>query len=112
MKASNIWEVPHKQFLELIQPSFSSIDEVEDMDAILARTHVIVITDHGLYWRLAKVEKTNIRFVQWPSDEPRDLLVQSQKELFMNYKKNPSKHQLPPNFHEDMVWSQEVLHLA
>ncbi|CAE7034963.1 GIP [Symbiodinium sp. CCMP2592] len=110
MKASNIWEIPHKQFLELIQPSFSSIDEAEDMDAILARTHVIVITDHGLYWRLAKVEKTNIRFVQWPSDEPRDLLVQSQKAIFVNYKKNPSKHQLPESFHEDMVWSQEVLH--
>ncbi|CAE7211791.1 unnamed protein product, partial [Symbiodinium sp. CCMP2456] len=110
MKISNIWEVPHKQFLELIQPSFSSIVEVEDMDAILARTHVILITDHGLYWRLAKVEKTNIRFVQWPADEPRDLLVQSQKEIFVNYKKNPTKYQLPPNFHEDMVWSQEVLH--
>ena len=110
MKTSNIWEISHKQFLELIQPSFSSIDEVEDMDAILARTHVIVITDHGLYWRLAKVKKANIRFVQWPSHEPHDLLVQSQKEIFVNYKKNPTKHQLLPNFHEDMVWSQEVLH--
>ena len=110
MKTSNIWEISHKQLLELIQPSFSSIDEVEDMDAILARTHVIVITDHGLYWRLAKVEKANIRFVQWPSHEPHDLLVQSQKEIFVNYKKNPTKHQLLPNFHEDMVWSQEVLH--
>ncbi|CAE7860288.1 unnamed protein product, partial [Symbiodinium necroappetens] len=109
MRASNIWEIKHKDFMKLIQPSFACIDEAEDMDAIIARTHIIVITDHGIYWRLAHPQHRTVPFVQWPENEPHDLLIPSQKDIFRSYKKDPFKHTPPPSFHADMVWSQEVL---
>ena len=40
----------------------------------------------------------------------KDLLAEDQVPIFKAYEKaNPTNHQLPPNFHEDSVWSQEVL---
>ena len=79
MRASNIWEIKHKDFMKLIQPSFACIDEAEDMDAIIARTHIIVITDHGIYWRLAHPQHRTVPFVQWPENEPHDLLSRRKK---------------------------------
>ena len=46
---------------------------------------------------------------RWPKDENKDLLAEDQVPIFKAYKANPTNHQLPPNFHEDSVWSQEVL---
>ena len=94
--------------MKLIQPSFACIDEAQDMDAIIARTHIIVITNHGIYWRLAQPQHRNVPFVQWPENEPHDLSP-TQKDIFRDYKKDPYKHALPPSFHADMVWSHEVL---
>ncbi|CAJ1377361.1 unnamed protein product [Effrenium voratum] len=82
MKAKKMWTIPHSDFMNLIQPSFSGVDDMEDMNAILARTHIIVITD---------------------------LLAPSQKPIFEAYKRDPHKHTLPPNFIEDSIWSQTLL---
>ena len=108
MKTSNIWDISHDDFVKLITPSFSAVDEVEDMDAIMARTHFIVITDNGIYYRVAATTKTSINFIPW-GNEPKDLLAQSQVEIFKAYKLNPHGHKLPPSYHEDCAWSQEVL---
>ena len=97
------------EFLDLIQPSFAAIDSKEDMDAILARTHVVLLGEHGVYWRVASIEKKEVNFEPWPKDENKDLLAEDQVPIFKAYKANPTNHQLPPNFHEDSVWSQEVL---
>ena len=97
------------EFLDLIQPSFAAIDSKEDMDAILARTHVVLLGEHGVYWRVASIEKKEVNFEPWPKDEKKDLLAEDQVPIFKAYKANPTNHQLPPNFHEDSVWSQEVL---
>ena len=48
------------EFLDLIQPSFAAIDSKEDMDAILARTHVVLLGEHGVYWRVASIEKKEV----------------------------------------------------
>ncbi|CAE7745996.1 unnamed protein product [Symbiodinium sp. CCMP2592] len=109
MQRSKISGIAHNSFLELIHPSFEGVDNMEDMAAIIARTHIIVITENGVYWRLAGAQKSNVKFEPWPPGEPIDILAPSQKPIFLAYKKNPSNHTLPPNFHEDMVWSQEVL---
>ena len=107
MKTSKIWEISHHNFVKLITPSFSAVDEVEDMDAIMARTHYIVITDNGMYYRVAATTKTSINFIPW-GNEPKDLLGQSQVEIFKAYKLNPHGHQLPPSYHEYCARSQEV----
>ena len=109
MKAKKMWTIPHSDFMNLIQPSFSGVDDMEDMNAILARTHIIVITENGVYWRVASTQHENVNFIEWPEDRPKDLLAPSQKPIFEAYKRDPHKHTLPPNFIEDSIWSQTLL---
>lgn len=101
--------VSHKNFLALISPSFAGVEDPEDMSAILARTHLIVLTDAAVYFRLANTDKGDVDFITWPINEPRDLLTPEQKLVFQEYKKNPDGHTLPQRFHEDAVWSQELI---
>ena len=109
MHKGNFWKIPYDKFLQLIQPSFSAVEDPEDMDAIMARTHLIVITDHGLYFRVANTSKDPVGFIRWEENAPKDLLSSTQTSVFKQYKMNPDKHQLPPSYHEDCLWSQEVL---
>ena len=101
--------VSHKDFLDLIGPSFAGVEDPEDMNAILARTHLIVLTETAVYWRLARTDKGDVDFIAWPANESRDLLAEDQKVIFEEYKRNPDGHCLPPRFHEDAVWSQELI---
>ncbi|CAE7554952.1 unnamed protein product, partial [Symbiodinium pilosum] len=105
MDASKFWEISHDEFLTLIAPSFTAVDDKEDMDAILARAHMIIITDSGVYYRVATTDKRPVTFIPW-GNEPKDLLAASQHEIFRAYKLNPHLHQLPPSYHEDSAWSQ------
>ena len=62
-----------------------------------------------VYWRLARTDKGDVDFIAWPANESRDLLAEDQKVIFQEYKRNPDGHCLPPRFHEDAVWSQELI---
>ena len=108
-KAGKINCIAHKDFLDLIAPSFDGVEDAEDLAAILARTHFVVLTEKGVYWRLAGTGKEDVPFTLWPENESKDLLVAAQKPIFKAYKKDPAAHTLPSNFHEDCVWSQELL---
>ena len=48
MSVSKIWQISYQNFKNLINPSFAGVEEKEDMDAIMARTHLIVITDNSI----------------------------------------------------------------
>ena len=109
MQKSKDWQVTAKDFMDLIQPSFAAIDSKDDMDAILARTHMILLTDHGVYWRVASTKKEPVNFLEWPENESCDLLAEDQQRIFQTYKADPANHKLPATYHEDMVWSVEVL---
>ena len=85
-----------------------AIDEDEDFDVILARTHIILLTDNGVYYRLASTSSKPVDFIPW-EDQPKDLLDQSQHAIYKAYKCDPTNHRLPPNFFADMAWSQEFL---
>lgn len=74
--------VSRKNFLDLISPSFAGVEGPEDMSAILARTHLIVLADPPVYFRLASADKGDVDFITWPSNEPRDLLTPEQKLVF------------------------------
>lgn len=108
MKTTKLWEISYSDFVKLIMPSFTAVDDEEDLDAILARTHLIVLTDNGIYHRVASTGKGSVDFIAWDT-EPKDLLAPSQHAIFKSYKMNPQGHQLPPSFHEDSAWSQEAL---
>ena len=98
MKSSKIFEINHESFIKLIKPSFEGIDDKEDMDAIIARTHLIVITSSGVYWRVAGNHKSNVKFVEWSDGEAMDILAPSQKPIFQAYKRDLHNHKLPAPF--------------
>ena len=109
MNATKVWHAGHDEFMKMIKPSFLAVDEEEDMDAILARTHLIVITDSGVYHRLASTSKDPVNFMPWDPNEPKDLVIASQHHIFKEYKMNPHIHKYPPSYYEDLAWSQEFL---
>ncbi|CAE8596347.1 unnamed protein product [Polarella glacialis] len=110
MKRTGVFEVTFANFMNLIQPSFAAIDDKEDMLAILARTHVILISDNGVYHRVAGTTQDPVKFIEWPTDAPKDILTVEYKPVFQKYKKDPFQHIYPDNFDEDSVWSQALLH--
>lgn len=59
----------YKDFLDLIAPSSGGVEDAEDMAAILARTHVIVLADKGVYWRLAGTDTDDVPFMSWPENQ-------------------------------------------
>ena len=109
MSASKLWQANHEKFLKLIKPSFRAVEDDEDMDAILARTHLIVITDSGLYYRLASTSKDPVSFIAWDPKEPKDLMDAAHQPIFRKYKMNPHLQEHPENYDEDLAWSQELL---
>ena len=79
------------------------------MDAIMSRTHTILLMDHGVFWRIASTAKDDITFIKWPENETLDILEPSQVPIFKEHTANPAQHKLPPTFHGDNIWSQGVL---
>ncbi|CAE7237241.1 unnamed protein product, partial [Symbiodinium sp. CCMP2456] len=108
MQQSKLFQITHAKFLEIIKPSFLAIDEDEDFDAILARTHIILLTDNGVYYRLASTPSKPVDVIPW-EHQRKDLLGQPQHAIYKTYKCGPTNHRLPPNFSADMAWSQEFL---
>ena len=102
-------EVSHADFLALLAPSFAGVEDAQDMAAILPRTHLIVLTDSGVYYRVASTQEQAVQFLTWPDSTDRDLLAASYRPVFHAYKKNPSMQTLPESFHADSAWSQELL---
>ena len=84
------------------------MEDAEDIAAILARTHLIVLTGKGVYWRLAGTATDDVPFNSCVN-QSKDLLVDAQKPIVKAYKKDPDAHRLPSNFHENFVWSHELL---
>ena len=73
-------------------------------------THIIVITEIGIYRRLASYRKNDVKLISWQQDEPKDLLAPGQKPIFQAYKDDPQRHSPSESFQQDMIWSLEVLH--
>ena len=66
MEATRTWYIEHKDFLDMVAPSFSGVEDSEDMAAILARTHIIVLTDNGAYYCVASTERLKVQCIPWP----------------------------------------------
>ena len=104
------WQVTAKDLMDLIQPSFATIDSKDGMGAIFARTHMILLTDHRVYWRGSSTKnKQLVNFIEQPEFESCDLLAEDQQRIFQAYEADPANHRLGAKYHEDMVWSVEVL---
>ena len=108
-KLENETTIGHQNFLDFLQPSFAAIDSKEDIATVMARTHIILITSNVVHWRVANTYKDPMYFLAWPKDESRNLFDPDQVPIFQNYNADPSRHELPPRFHEDYVRSQEAI---
>ena len=80
MKQLNIWQIPYDKFLKLILPSFAAVEDPEDMDAIAARPHLIVINEFDLYYGVASASKDPGDCIIWTEGEPKDLLSPTQHQ--------------------------------
>lgn len=109
MQKKGASSISHQDFLDIIAPSFTAVEAKEDMAAILARTHVIVLTENGVYYRVSNTQKVDVPFIQWPEPSIKDILAEEHKPIFKAYRQNPSGHSLPDNYHADVIWSQELL---
>lgn len=108
MESKQERRIPYKEFLALIQPSCASVDSLDDMDAIMARTHMVVITDHGVYWRVAHYQAPRPLYSMARRRPPRPASPRPSPHL-QGIQSNPRKHSLPPNFDAGTVWSQTIL---
>ena len=102
MQSTGFWNIQHKDFLDLIAPSFTGVEDAEDMAAILARMHVIVLTENGVYYRVASTEKGNVDFIAWQNPQMKDILAPEYKPIFKAYKADPEAHVLPEGYHADL----------
>ena len=64
MQKKGASSISHKDFLDIIAPSFTAVEDKEDMAAILARTHVILLTENGVYHRVSNTQKVDVPFIQ------------------------------------------------
>ena len=74
MKAGKTDSISFKDFSDLIAPSFGGVEDAEDMAAIFARTHLIVLTEKGVYWRVAGTDKNDVNVIPWPENASKDIL--------------------------------------
>ena len=109
VKASKDQTITHEEFVALISPSFSSITEPADMDAILARGHCIVLTEEYIFWCVATPDHPAVKFMKWPNPEKRDLLSEATRPAWKTYKNNPHSGALSDDHTAGMVWSREYI---
>jgi hypothetical protein len=100
---------PFELFLDIIKPSFKAITDEEDLLAILARTHVVVISDETVFWRFASEDKNPVPFRLWPKNVKPDLFSLEAKPAMKAYKENPNARVYCADFQEKREWSQVFL---
>ena len=94
-------------FLKLIEPSLPKDYDDEDIEALLRRTGIIVITETEIVFRVASREKDPVPAIPWQKDEEVDIFVPEVKEIMQAYKNGC--RELPATYDADVVWSQEYL---
>ncbi|CAK0861487.1 unnamed protein product [Prorocentrum cordatum] len=85
----------------IIAPSLGDVRTEEDFHAVLARAHVIVVTDLGVHWRVASANlQDGAEFMPWPNPRSPDLFVSEVRDTT-----SPAIRPLPSDYAEKMAWS-------
>lgn len=85
----------------IIHPSLEEVRTEEDFNAILARTHVIVVTDLGVHWRVASANlEDGAEFTPWPNPRSPDLFVSEVRDIT-----SPAIRTLSSDYADKMAWS-------
>ncbi|CAK0804558.1 unnamed protein product, partial [Prorocentrum cordatum] len=101
-------DVSSDDFMKLIRPSFCQVED-EDLLAIGARTHFVLVTDKRVYFRHPSDGRG--RAPRWTYTNPNkpDLFNERCKEAFGAYKQDPTKPVYPAYFEDDVKWSMNYL---
>ncbi|CAK0881766.1 unnamed protein product [Prorocentrum cordatum] len=85
----------------IITPSLGDVRTEEDFNAILARAHVIVVTDLGVHWRVASANlQDGAEFMPRPNPRNPDLFASAVRDTT-----SPAIRPLPSDYAEKMAWS-------
>ncbi|CAK0887243.1 unnamed protein product [Prorocentrum cordatum] len=85
----------------IIAPSLGDARTEEDFNAILARAHVIVVTDLGVHWRVASANlQDGAELMPWPNPRSPDLFVSEVRDTT-----SPAIRPLPSDYAEKMACS-------
>ena len=97
----------HALFLQLIEPSVPKEADAEDVEAVLRRANIIVITPVAVVYRVATREEVDVPTIGWSAHEDVDILTPQAKDLLIKYK-NGSRD-LRQSFEADMQWSLDYI---
>ncbi|CAK0837766.1 unnamed protein product [Prorocentrum cordatum] len=85
----------------IIAPSLEDVRTEDDFNVILARAHVIAVTDLGVHWRVASANlQDGAEFMPWPNPRSPDLFVSEVRDTT-----SPAIRPLPSDYAEKMAWS-------
>ena len=95
----NKYDLDH--FKRIVVPSLEEVKTEEDFNAILARSHFVVVTDLGVHWRVASADLENgAEFMPWPNPRAPDLFSSEVRDT-----SSPAVRPLPSDYAEKMDWS-------
>lgn len=99
----------HAEFLLVIEPSFTSINDEEDMLAVVARTHIVVCSEEVVLWRTAREEAKPAFFQVLAKGREAGSVQHGMQTSIKAYRDNPNARVFSEDFQWKRVWSQVFL---
>ncbi|CAK0808270.1 unnamed protein product [Prorocentrum cordatum] len=100
-------EVAFKDFLEIVDCNFvcekQSGYQMADVEAYLARSNIVPLTDDWIYLRLASTTKDPVPRFPWPAPDKPDLFTPEATPILRRYKKDQTF--APTDYDMHMRWS-------
>ena len=98
------------EFMEVIAPSFRAVDELEDMRAVLERTHFIVCGDNYVLFRQVRVCSGDAQVKFFEYEGGRKVLLSEQVCVQMGkYRENMRNEVYPEDFMHDAAFSRRLM---
>ena len=110
-KHANKQYITDEEFMTIIAPSLPRDADDEDIRAFKRRFHMIVITEDGIFHRSATKKSVRVERIHWTPGEDKDIFMPHVQELYSKAKNGLLK-EVPPNYAEDLAWSQQYLKKA
>ena len=99
-------EVLLRDFLKLVECNWPRTSETEDIDAYLARYHIVLLSDRWIYYRFAGNNKSNVPRMPWPTPKKPDLFTAAVSQSLKRYKQDQTY--LPSDYESDIEWESAL----
>ncbi len=101
--------ITHDDFVRLVEPSFKNIGDEENLLAVLARAHVILLTDFRVYFREATENRKTVPFWKYPDPQNPDVFGEDCKADFARYMKDKTAFFKPRDMQKKLDWEHQYL---